>query len=276
MPAMLLPPRGELAPAIADPAAPWQLFCLIRGDADPLADLSAMVAAAGGRVDWSGRIDDLFIGAGEPYWTHAAMLSFPMAATTLTASAERGVAIGARDALVLPFRREMPPAPVMVLFRLLRPLGWLLDPGDEHLAEKRMPHGEGGVHPTREQIERRAADRRSIPAYFINLLAYRDRAAYPASQRRGDVSGRRAYLRYGIVAVRSVSMTGGRPLYVGPLGPPLVEGRGAVTAGRWDELAIVEYPSPRAALKLDASPGYAAALRHRIAGLERTVLLVAT
>jgi uncharacterized protein (DUF1330 family) len=41
----------------------------------------------------------------------------------------------------------------------------------------------------------------------------------------------------------------------------------------WDEVLIVRYPSRRHFLAMMADPTYRAALRHRYAGLERTVLL---
>ncbi len=41
----------------------------------------------------------------------------------------------------------------------------------------------------------------------------------------------------------------------------------------WDEVLVVRYPSRRHFLAMMADPAYRTALRHRYAGLERTVLL---
>ena len=41
-------------------------------------------------------------------------------------------------------------------------------------------HGFGGINPTEEQLRVLVAADRGGPLHFLNLLAYRDEAAYPA------------------------------------------------------------------------------------------------
>ena len=77
------------------------------------------------------------------------------------------------------------------------------------------------------------------------------------------------------MAIRSVYLLGGRLIAFGRLEGPLIEGAPNATSGSWDELAIMEYPTPRTILKLEQMPGYRAALADREAGLERTVIIVA-
>ena len=109
---------------------------------------------------------------------------------------------------------------------------------------------------------------------MINLLAYRERAAYPEGSRRADLSGRAAYRRYGVVAARSVALLGGTIEHLGRLDRGVGDPPGLATSGDWDELAIVRYPRPRSLVQLEAMPGYARALSHRNAGLARTALIV--
>ena len=58
------------------------------------------------------------------------------------------------------------------------------------------------VTPTDERLERTAAlgATDDTPVVMLNLNRYRDRAQYPAGTPDADVSGREAYLRYGVVA----------------------------------------------------------------------------
>ena len=42
------------------------------------------------------------------------------------------------------------------------------------------------------------------PVVMLNLNRYRDRAAYPPDTPDSDVSGREAYLRYGVVAYAAI------------------------------------------------------------------------
>jgi len=64
-------------------------------------------------------------------------------------------------------------------------------------------------------------------------------------------------------------------VFLGQVKAALRSGTGAPdTAGPWDELAIVEYPSRLSFMGLTATPGYVAATHHRYAGLARTTLVV--
>ena len=61
---------------------------------------------------------------------------------------------------------------------------------------------QGHVTPTDERLARTAAigTDDSSPVVMLNLNRYRDRAQYPDGTADADVSGREAYLRYGVVA----------------------------------------------------------------------------
>jgi len=127
------------------------------------------------------------------------------------------------------------------------------------------------IEPSPEQLAALAAHRPDGPIVALNLNRYRERADYPPGTPEADVSGREAYLRYGIVALQAILSTGGRILWA-------TEGRHATIGtaeDRYDEVVAVWYPSRAAFLSLDAYPGYRAAFElHRRASLERAVLLL--
>lgn len=127
------------------------------------------------------------------------------------------------------------------------------------------------IEPSPEQLAALEAHRPDGPIVALNLNRYRERAGYPPGTPDADVSGREAYLRYGIVALPAILSTGGRILWA-------TEGRHATIGTAddlYDEVVAVWYPSRAAFLSLDAYPGYRAAFElHRRAALERAVLLL--
>jgi hypothetical protein len=127
------------------------------------------------------------------------------------------------------------------------------------------------IEPRPEQIVEITAHRPDGPIVALNLNRYRDRAAYPEGTPDGGVSGREAYVRYGIVALQAIRSVGGRILWA-------TEGR-HVTIGtaddRYDEIVAVWYPSRAAFAALESFPGYRQAFAlHRRAAIERATLLL--
>jgi hypothetical protein len=109
------------------------------------------------------------------------------------------------------------------------------------------------------------------PVVMLNLNKYRVRAAYPAdwSGADPDVSGREAYLRYGIVAFQAIAAAGGAILWS-------TDAREVVIGcdhEDYDEVVAVWYPSRAAFLSLESFPGYLEALEHRGAAVERAGLI---
>jgi len=127
------------------------------------------------------------------------------------------------------------------------------------------------IEPTPEQLAALAAHRPDGPIVALNLNRYRERAAYPSGTPDADVSGREAYLRYGMVALPAILGTGGRILWA-------TDGRHVTIGTRddhYDEVVAVWYPSRAAFLSLDDHPGYREAFDlHRRAAIERAVLLL--
>jgi uncharacterized protein (DUF1330 family) len=134
------------------------------------------------------------------------------------------------------------------------------------------PHADlARTEPSDAQLAELASHRPDGPIVALNLNRYRERAAYPPGTPDADVSGREAYLRYGIVALQAILSTGGRILWA-------TEGRN-VAIGSGDEMfhevVAVWYPSRAAFLTLHHYPGYREAFElHRRASLECAVLLM--
>lgn len=128
------------------------------------------------------------------------------------------------------------------------------------------------IDPTADQVRalRDVPDDR--PITMVNLLKFRTRARYDDGD-EAPCSGREAYARYktaftetvGAVSQAQVVFQGAvQQLFIGATGQPEAD---------WDEVLVVRYPSRRHFLAMMADATYRAALRHRYAGLERTVLL---
>lgn len=132
-------------------------------------------------------------------------------------------------------------------------------------------HGLGGVNPTLEQLRGLIEADRDGPLQFVNLLAYHERARYPAGHElagRGE-SGAEAYARYGAVAARHVAQRGGRLAALNAVEQQIV----GPEAG-WHQIAIMEYPDSAAFVDMLRDPDYAGALVHREAGLAKTAIWV--
>jgi uncharacterized protein (DUF1330 family) len=109
------------------------------------------------------------------------------------------------------------------------------------------------------------------PVVALNLNRYRERAAYPPGTPDADVSGRVAYMRYGVVAFRAIAAVGGRILWA-------TEGRECLIGCEHDayhEVVAVWYPSRKAFASIEEVPGYRDAFEfHRRAAVEHATLLV--
>ena len=109
------------------------------------------------------------------------------------------------------------------------------------------------------------------PVVMLNLNRYRKAAQYEAGHPDADagLSGRDAYLRYGVVALEAVTALGGRILWQGDARMLAV----GTADDDFDEVVAVWYPDTGAFLRLVEHPGYVEAHAHRDAALERAVVL---
>lgn len=127
------------------------------------------------------------------------------------------------------------------------------------------------VNPSAAQLRAIAERGPEGPIVMVNLLKYRDEAAYASgrAEAKEGLSGREAYRRYGATAIKCVTELGGAIVWAGAQSLVFIGG----PEQEWDEVICVRYPSREAFLGMIARPDYLAATYHRDAGLERTALL---
>lgn len=132
---------------------------------------------------------------------------------------------------------------------------------------------DASIDPTRDQVRRLRDSGRDGPVVMMNLLKFRETANYPPEAGFAACSGREAYDRYQhafTVAVGAISQA--EVIHDGPC-EQLFIGQAGTDATDWDKLLLVRYPSRQHFLAMMADEAYRAALVHRYAGLERTVLI---
>jgi uncharacterized protein (DUF1330 family) len=122
--------------------------------------------------------------------------------------------------------------------------------------------------PTPEQIEELLKGPADTPVVMVNLLKFKERADVDGE----DISGEDSYLRYGAEVRKLVEGLGGRFIWSGRVDSQVL-GKSDVD---FDVIALVEYPSREAFLKMAQSPEMAAISGHRSAGLEGQWLIATT
>lgn len=115
------------------------------------------------------------------------------------------------------------------------------------------------------------------PFHMVNLLRYREHADYGDRTDMPPCSGREAYYQRYVPAFNHVTATEGidgiRAFWIGNVLARIV----APPDERWDDIAIVEYPSFAAFRRVIESPAYQAeAAPHRKAALDDWRLLATT
>jgi len=218
-----------------------------------------------------------FIGAGEDFWTHAAIIEFPNFAAVENAIKNKIKSEGVEHLQVFAVRKTMPPKFILSVFKLLRPFAYFFNKSAGRLSVNNVLASfktEGGIAPSKKQVTRHLANTRTSKAFMINLLQTYPQANY--ADHESGVSGATAYYkRYGFVAMRSVIMTGGNLVLAGRMGKPILETNAPeATKGSWEGIGIMEYSNPLKIFSLEKMPGYKKALAHRTAGLERTALII--
>lgn len=118
------------------------------------------------------------------------------------------------------------------------------------------------IHPSPEQAKAFFSGEEDGPMCMVNLLKFKDKATY-ADGSEPDLSGRDAYLRYGMGVQACLAAVGGKARFTGFVTDLML---GEVEE-LWDMVAIAEYPSRTAMLEMVQSPEYQAITKHRDAGL---------
>lgn len=112
------------------------------------------------------------------------------------------------------------------------------------------------------QIEEMMKPGPAGPIFMINLLKFRDGAAYEDG-RSCDLTGREAYMIYGRAVAELLPKFGGRALFAGDV-THLTLG---LVEELWDEVAIASYPNRAALVAMSMSDEWREISVHRTAGL---------
>jgi uncharacterized protein (DUF1330 family) len=125
------------------------------------------------------------------------------------------------------------------------------------------------IDPTPEQFRDFVSAPSEGPILMINMLRFRETAAYPDGFDAAPCSGREAYERYSEGATKKLALAGGEIVWS-------AEPRNVVIGEpgeRWDEVFAVSYPSRDAFVTMITDPEYQAFVLHRTASLEDSRLI---
>jgi uncharacterized protein (DUF1330 family) len=109
---------------------------------------------------------------------------------------------------------------------------------------------------------------KGVPVVMLNLLRFRELAAYPDG--RPAISGRAAYAKYSAEASTQVAQVGGSLVWIG-------EARGSVIGPpdeQWDQIFLIRYPSIEMFIRMIRSTAYQDIVVHRTAALKDSRLIV--
>lgn len=226
----------------------------------------ALSLAEGVTLNWSAESDFALIGADTPYWSRFYVLSGGQASAMPIDLA------GAEDAYVARLRIFTPPRFALGVLRLLIAFGILSKPKGEVAHDAQNLGFRAELMPNARAIAQLLAKPVDYSPCMVNFLGYFVAAKY-AAPRPNPGSGAAAYRRYGLVAMRTVYRTGGHLLFYGAVEEVLRDAADGPTRGAWHDIAVMRYPNPLAILSMEHAPDYRAALHHRDAGLDRTVVI---
>ena len=143
--------------------------------------------------------------------------------------------------------------------------------GMETLLRELGARGAGGINPEESQLVALIESGHRGPLQFVNLLAFRERAIYPAGHELADagLSGADAYGRYGAIALEQVGRRGGKLILYNDVHQVLI---GQMRP--WDQILVIEFPDTDAFVDMIRDRDYQASLVHRDAGLAEVVILI--
>ena len=118
----------------------------------------------------------------------------------------------------------------------------------------------GHIDPTKETFAAFRAKDHAGPIHMLNLVRFREKAAYPDGR---EATGAEAYAAYGSDSFPVFSRLGGRIVWRGSFELMLIGPRDEI----WDECFIAEYPSVAAFVEMIRDPLYREAVKHRQAAV---------
>jgi uncharacterized protein (DUF1330 family) len=239
----------------------WFVAVRDKPSAPPLA------LAQGVSCKWSAGADFAFIGADDAYWSRFYILAGGDPRHTPIELS------GAEDAYIARVKLAAPPKLALGVLRVLIAVGLLSKPRGDVGGDVQAKGYRAELMPNQTAVTRLLAQPAEYAPAMVNFLRY-----YPAARYKDGTaaSGHNAYTRYGMVALRTVYRTGGRLLFYGRVLEVLREASDGLTTGAWNDIAAMQYPNPAAILSMEHVTDYRAALHHRDAGLERTVVIASS
>lgn len=127
------------------------------------------------------------------------------------------------------------------------------------------------IDPTREQFDAFKDLPRNTPVQMLNLVQFRDLAAYPADHPLADggLTGAQAYNNYGSQTGPVLTKVGGSILWRGRYDTTLI----GPTDETWDAVFIAHYPNSAAFLAMVTDSDYQNAVVHRQAAVVTSRLI---
>lgn len=127
------------------------------------------------------------------------------------------------------------------------------------------------VDPGREAFEAFKALPRDVPINMLNLLRFREHAAYPENHEFAPkgLSGKAAYGEYGKASGPVFARVGGRIIWRGRMEAMLI----GPDDKQWDAAFIAAYPDASAFLAMVTDPEYRLAVVHRQAAVATSRLI---
>ncbi|MBU6156429.1 MAG: hypothetical protein KJS87_05820 [Alphaproteobacteria bacterium] len=267
--ALVIRSRGwrEIVYAVSDGAPHWFVAVRFReGEAR-----RSVALPIGITLKWGASANFAFVGAGDCHFDRFLVLSGSPRDSRLPVFLDPHV----EDAYVARVRLVRPPVMMLGLLRLLHDFGLRRMPEGEVETDPSRTGARPDAMPTREGVATLLSCPLDYKPAMVNFLRYRERAAHDA-QGKPDETGRRAYARYGLVALETVYRTGGRLVFFGRVEETLVEAKAGALAGTWDDIGVMQYTEPKAILTMEQVAKYRDALKDRDAGLDATVIIAST
>lgn len=119
---------------------------------------------------------------------------------------------------------------------------------------------EGFIDPTKASFARFREHPRQGPVNMLNLVRFRDQAAYPDGR---AATGAEAYAAYGRESQPIFQRVGGQIIWRGRFELTVI----GPDDERWDACFIARYPSPDAFVEMVRDPAYREAVKHRQAAV---------
>ena len=118
------------------------------------------------------------------------------------------------------------------------------------------------VIPNKDQIDEFLEGDIESPISMVNLLKFKEKAEYEDG-RDTNLSGKEAYMIYGIEVQEHLKKVGGEMVFGGEISRLML----GEVEDLWDNVAVARYPSRTAMLEMMMDPDYQESEKHRSAGL---------